>query len=295
MLSVWSTTLLSPLAQAIAKIIGNVDALKWSGEPAGYGGTMAYMNGYIYKFGGYNTAMTSSFFRYSIANNVWADLTNTALGNKPSVGGYIGSAVIGTKMYVIGTGASFIEFSCYDRLNNTWTKLANHPVPWNYAAIGAINDKIYTAAGTGVYEYDPNTNIWTKVATTPDIGTGATGTAIGGKLYVYAFGGSGGTNKLYTYDPLIGWADGGATSFNITNSSASTTGDYVYVTGGVDKTSGVRSSVVYSFDTVKYTWTRVTASFSSARRHTPTVGADGAIYCYGGAAAGYLTEFVKVT
>jgi N-acetylneuraminic acid mutarotase len=88
------------------------------------------------------------------------------------------------KIYVItgyeavGGGGLTVTNSvmAYDPASDSWTEVADFPVPMNHGNAGVVNDKIYVAgfyvngmteATAQVFEYDPSTDDWTEKQAMP--------------------------------------------------------------------------------------------------------------------------------
>lgn len=117
-----------------------------------------------------------------------------SIGNR----GYIGIGHVNGNNINI----SYNDFWSYDPSSDSWTQIANYPVP-NYGAIAfSTSTRGYIGGGAALnsefYEYNPQTNLWTAIQNCP-VAPGDQGCfSVNDKGYVI-FG-----NALYEYDPATG-------------------------------------------------------------------------------------------
>src|SRR6476660_1548378 len=105
--------------------------------------------------------------------------------------GEISSAIIGSKLYVLGDGTA--RTLVYDIKRDRWrTTLARRPFQGDHSAAETFNNKLYLLGGLGpsagkVQIYDPSTNTWTLGADMP-FSAGSSSTALIGKNIFVAGG-----------------------------------------------------------------------------------------------------------
>lgn len=152
-------------------------------------GQLQYLDGKLHYMGGINAARTVSFDEHYVLdlNNLSGGWTN--LASLPAPRQHMGSAVYGGKIYIIGgqigndaTSVAQKDVYSYDPTTNTWTKLADLPVPPNakgrshiYSSIAVLGDRILVVAGEIVWKintdivsaYSPATNSWTNLTPLP--------------------------------------------------------------------------------------------------------------------------------
>jgi N-acetylneuraminic acid mutarotase len=128
-------------------------------------------------------------------------------------------ATLGGKIYLFGgarLGGSVSESSVYDVASDTWQALPSLPEAREHCVAGAIDDRLYVAAGRsgGIGGFQPNTWAFDPIALTytarapiPTPRGGAAGAVLGGKLYVLGGEGnpddpSGVFDDIEAYDPV---------------------------------------------------------------------------------------------
>lgn len=173
-----------------------------------YGGTMQYLNGKLYFFGG------NPRDRVAVAADLWVlDLGDAWAGWSartplPLAGDHISSAVIAGKIYAVGgeeghaatldqRDALYIQHPYlleYDPAADRWTRKADLPFASSHAEASTIvvNNKIVVLGGqidgiqttAGVRSYDPQTNRWSTLTRLPDERKGTVAGYYNGKIYV---------------------------------------------------------------------------------------------------------------
>ncbi len=143
-----------------------------------------------------------------------------SIGNK----GYIGLG------HYNGSGTNIVlqDWWEFDPSANTWTQMANYPVP-NYAVSSfSVDNKGIVGAGIfglQFYSYDPLTNAWSAIASPAGASSDQLGFSVNGKGY-HVVG-----TALYEYNPSLGtWTTKSPMPFScISWSSAFTIGDKAYI------------------------------------------------------------------
>ena len=179
----------------------------------------AFSDGRLYVAGGRNAAGgTSSVYSYDPSSGTWSQATSL-----PEVlGAGAAAAVLGGQVYVVG-GCSdvvctpvFESVYRYDPVSNTWTRLADYPVPVTYGACAGIAGEIVCSGGLATsasstsykstYVYNPAANTWTQAADMPydDWGMAYAGAndelqIIGGVMMTNS---TEITNQVLQYDPV---------------------------------------------------------------------------------------------
>ena len=208
------------------------------------GAAAAFVGGKLYVIGGGTVGYglperswgspTASVDVYDPVSNSWSQAAPLPhpLGDLPS------AAVLGDQLYVIGGCPGFGAVPCgqndassispisysravyrYDPAANTWTQLADFPVPTDYASCAGIDGEIVCAGGitgpahnlrlsTATYIYDPVSNTWSRRASMPYLNalTGVVGGA-NGRLQIIGGltvrnGNGYVTNQGQEYDPV---------------------------------------------------------------------------------------------
>jgi len=210
----------------------------------------------LYYIGGYNQnvpAYYGNVYEYDPSADTWTEKTACPVGLED-----MGSAVIGTKIYVFGglSGSNVprTQMYVYDTSNDTWdsTKAAL-PVAKALGDFGAAcNGYIYAIGATNdmtdyptslhpvttVYKYDPAGDSWSTVAALPAGTCYKEVEVIGNKLYV--IGGAdatfAGTTAIYVYDTLTdSWTTHAVSlPYASLQTGACAIGSYVYIAGGLN-------------------------------------------------------------
>ncbi len=174
-------------------------------------GGAAALGGKIYVFGNpFNSAM----YVYDLASGQW--LPGAQSGPYSFVTRGISFVVTGGALYAVGGTNNSLDpvpgLKRYDPASDTWTQLANMPVPRGFAATTVIDGRIYVAGGnasgsvsvyTSVNIYDPLTNTWAVGTSLPQTRILATAIAVDSRLLV--LGGSNGsteTRSVLEYNPV---------------------------------------------------------------------------------------------
>jgi N-acetylneuraminic acid mutarotase len=165
--------------------------------------------------------------------------------------GASGVTVIGGKLFVAGGfgGAAVADFSAYDPSSDTWTVLADLPVPSDHLVAGAIDGIVYAAGGRGgnisshrarLDAYDAATGRWSSRAPMPTSRAGAAAAVLDGRLYVFGGEGdrstpSGVFGKTESYDPREDrWSMLPPMPAPRHGTGAAAVGGTIYVPGGAD-------------------------------------------------------------
>ena len=120
-----------------------------------------------------------------------------------SVGrGGLGAAVVGDKLYAIGSFSPYEEM--FDPTTDTWEKISPMPKPRMGAAVSSVDGKIYVFGGEDeikgpptsvVYEYDPTTDSWEVLADMPYEAFYMSSSVVDGKIYII-----GGSDEVYPHN-----------------------------------------------------------------------------------------------
>lgn len=221
-----------------------------------------------------------------------------------------GNAEVNGKLYVFGgyINSSFqatTRSDVYDPATNTWTQIADLPLPITHAGVAVDGDTIYVAGGyvgdppsslstAKVFKYNVTTNTWSQVRSLPEA-RGAGGlVVIGRELHFF-----GGHNVNRTQDKRSHWV------FNLDNATGwiskaplpnprnhfgyTVNNDQIYVIGGqyLKDDTFRNQSDVHAYNRLTNTWRKV-ASLPVARSHThtSTFVRNGKIIIVGGRANG---------
>lgn len=167
--------------------------------------TAAVVDGNIYMFGGWNGEYLDLAEKYDPSTNLWSSLPNM-----PSKRDSLASAVIGTKIYVIGgrvNGQSVTSVDVFDTQTHTWEASNALPIGRSKLAATVINNKIYVLGGWNGTEpinrvdvYDPRRDVWDSnlVMSTPR--NSHTAALLNGRIYIS--GGWNGTRYLNSVESL---------------------------------------------------------------------------------------------
>ena len=201
-----STT--SSLTLTSASYVYDPSAETWSpiasAPQALYGAEAAFTDGTLYLVGGETgspsstLALSSAVYAYDPGSNTWSQVASLPQGAYSP-----GLAVLDGQLYVVG-GCPTTAPYCgppalqgvyrYDPQDNTWTQLADYPIPTSQEACGGIDGEVVCAGGVNVdghynstgetYLYDPASNTWSQGADLPYFDYGMAYSAANGKLQV---------------------------------------------------------------------------------------------------------------
>jgi N-acetylneuraminic acid mutarotase len=179
-------------------------------------GQLEYLNNKLHYIGGTNSSRTAD-----LGDHYVLDLNNIADGWKtmallPNPRHHAGSAVYGGKLYFIGgqhahDGSLMTQkdVHVFDPLNNSWTKVADLPVPTGATGRGHISsgvvvmgERIFVLGGEirhgtstkMVSAYSPATNSWQNLTPLPQTRYSGIAGAMSGNIYYFA-----GSNSNATY------------------------------------------------------------------------------------------------
>ena len=264
------------------------------------------LGGKIYLFGGWyygDTPADPDFGATAICCDYTTD-TWTPIASMNGSHTYFGSAVLGGKIYAIGSWYNAADTTsrtveAYDPSTNSWTNVAPMDASRGGMKCATLLGKIYAPGGgvggvvahASVEVYDPATGTWSYIAPLSAPRWAAQTLAVRGKLYVV---GGGNDNIAQTiaaatevYDPMnpiqgwttlsdtLGlWYQGGATSMG-----------NIYVIGG--QTSAGTGAVVQdglqvSVFSDESKWNLSVAPMNVARAHHGAAALGGKIYVAGG-------------
>ena len=207
-----------PSAQAWSPIASLPQLLK---RPAA-----GFIGGKLYVAGGWTAAgISSAGYVYDPSSGTWSQIASLPGQQGTGVGGGAAAAVLGGQLYVIGGALDTNGFQesqavyRYDPASNTWTPLADYPVPVDFAGCAGIAGEIVCAGGltasgqdeiASTYVYNPASNTWAQAASMPYADWGMASAGANGELQVM-----GGvvatsaefTNQVSQYDPASNtWA-----------------------------------------------------------------------------------------
>jgi N-acetylneuraminic acid mutarotase len=258
-----------------------------------YGLGAAVVNGQLYAISGYFTPRVA---RYNPATNTWTDLAN--LPGSPLQ--YFGTAVIGTRIYVVGgdKGGSgqVATLYAYETTTDSWiTSLPSMPGGARYSlSAAALNGKLYAVGGvdsagqylTRVEVYDPAANSWSTLGTGLSVArVGPAVGAIGGRLFAAGGGTPGGAvGTLDVYDPVTNAWTIRASMPNPRDNPGAVADGQLWVVGSGPSPE----NQVHSYNPATNTWTQH-ANLPTGR-HALGVAADeasGRVFAVGGYNSGF--------
>ncbi|OLY95652.1 CBM96 family carbohydrate-binding protein [Cnuella takakiae] len=180
-------------------------------------GQMVYLNGRLHYIGGTNASRTTDLGSHYMLDISSGANTWTNLAPLPNPRHHGGSAVLGGKIYYIGGqhehDADLVpqkDVHRYDPETNTWTQMADMPVPAGAAgrnhitsSVVVVNNRIIVLGGQTVHQtgrtsmvssYDPGTDTWTNLTPLPQARFSGVAGFIGNSIYY-----SGGSSTSTTY------------------------------------------------------------------------------------------------
>jgi N-acetylneuraminic acid mutarotase len=180
-------------------------------------GQMEYANGKLHYIGGTNKARTTDLGTHYVLDVAANATTWDSLAPLPNPRHHGGSAVVNGKIYYIGGqhehDAELMaqkDVHMYNPSTNTWTQVADLPVPAGATGRGhitssvvVVNNQIIVLAGETdhhngrtnmVSSYDPATNTWTNLTPLPQSRYSGVAGFIGNSIYY-----SGGSGSSITY------------------------------------------------------------------------------------------------
>jgi len=184
------------------------------------------VGGYLYGIGGVASSDPSDkqdvVSRYDPAADQWSDEVVPPIPPMLTRREFMGSAVLGGKIYVIGgnvaDGTTIDKNEMYDPATNTWSTRAPLPEPRARPGVAACNGKIYVFGGhydgayrSSLYVYDPGSNSWDQL---PDMPSARQGPAVTLGHKIYLAGGAPTRDVLWSYDCLTGQWDTGLPTLN---------------------------------------------------------------------------------
>ncbi len=182
------------------------------------GATASQVSGKIYVFGGtqyqpltQERLSIPTVEAYDPATDSWTKRTDMQTGRYA-----LSSAVVDGKIYIIGGLISTFQMvtpafatqsvEVYDPQADTWSKKADLPAPKAYAAVAALNGKIYVFGGVGsddaeatssVFVYDVQSDTWATLPAMPFRRQGMSACVVNGRIYI--LGGS--SHPLFSGSP----------------------------------------------------------------------------------------------
>ncbi len=202
-------------------------------------GSAAELNGKIYVFGGFTTAILNTTWIYDVAANSWSRGRDLPVANFG-----IAVAAIGGKIY-LAYGSGFGQQTWeYDPAADTYTRKADPPViPAPFRVHGkAIGNEMHAFAGgfegTAHVIYNAATNTWT---TGPPMPFGVTDPAVAVLLGKFHVVGGRPTARTQIFDPAMNtWTQGPPVSGlpgGLDNTDGDALGRNMHVAGGFDGTN----------------------------------------------------------
>jgi hypothetical protein len=235
--------------------------------------------------GGVNGA-TDLHLRYTPVTDTWDTLAPVPyLAQQP------GGGVVNGKLHFLGggypnSGTRLDKHYVYDPGNNTWTKLANVPIPRVIHKTAVLGDSIYVLSGQPdkkrVDVYNAVNDTWIKYNDLPDNNFWYAGiTTYSDKIYRFGGGGSiSATNAAHFYDPSTdSWGALSTLPKGIHAPDAQTLGDSIYITGGYS--SGSYLSGVWIYDIANDTYS-AGPWLNSERSYHNLVRVEDCLYSIGG-------------
>jgi N-acetylneuraminic acid mutarotase len=143
-----------------------------------YGQAGAYIDGYLYIFGGYTGSYANDTHKFNISTSTWSGALSPA-GTIPTARQYmwLTCCECGGKLYVIGgNGGSWLQDAyAYtpDGTNGTWATLAAPTYATVAGAATSYNGYVYLVCGgeatkNYLLKYDPIADSWTTLAPCPN-------------------------------------------------------------------------------------------------------------------------------
>jgi N-acetylneuraminic acid mutarotase len=174
---------------------------------------MMPINGKLYVVGGDGPADPTSVWMYDPATDKW----DTSLAHMTSTRDHLAGAVVDDKLYVMGGRwqhkGKYATTQVYDPAANTWTDLADMPVPRSGLTADLLADgKIHVTGGEDIdifctYSehdaYDPATNTWTREPNLPVARHGLGAVSVDNRWYVMAGATSSGPFTHRTLTPEV--------------------------------------------------------------------------------------------
>ena len=209
-----------------------------------------------------------------------------------------GFAQNGEDFYVIsgnGSGSATAAVRRYNVATDTWTSLANIPLPSIGPLATYYDGKIYVLSGQeGNFDplqiYDIASNTWSNGLarpSKPDSTGGAMG-AYDGKVYVVA--GSFVNNDLAIYDIATNtWSVGPSAPADFASGGYAQIGQYLYLIGGRGASSDVNSTVSMRLDMATNTWS-TGPNFTPQRKQFALAAAGTKLFAIGGDTNGSTLE-----
>jgi N-acetylneuraminic acid mutarotase len=164
-------------------------------------------------------------------------------------------ASVGDRIYVFGgrhQSRSVALSAVYDAAGDAWTELPDMPVAREHCVAGAINGKIYIAAGridniAGVeettLEFDPANPGYVQKEPIPTPRGGVAGAVLGGRLFVFGGEGSDDPSGVFpdieSYDPVSDeWEAHPPMEVPRHGMGAAEVGGRIYLPGGANREGG---------------------------------------------------------
>ncbi|HEX8679939.1 MAG TPA: kelch repeat-containing protein, partial [Chthoniobacterales bacterium] len=203
-------------------------------------------------------------------------------------------AQVGQDFYIFGGGnenGPIANAWRYSATTDSWTPLADVPLPTEAGAAAVLNGKIYLAQGwtspapaTNAFRiYDIATNTWSEGAPRPGVpySFGAAAGAFNGKVFVVG-GGLAANQTLSIYDVASNtWTAGPSAPAPFLLGGYTTVGRYLYLVGSFNPTPQSNSGVVMRLDMETQTWS-VGPALPSRRADLGLASAGSKLFAIGG-------------
>ncbi len=215
---------------------------------------------------------------------------------------YLGTAVIGSKVYLIGgtNGETFIKgTTCFDVEQQKFTASASMHTGRCYLCVAVHNGYIYAIGGFDgrtrlktMERFDPGTNQWSKMAPMGASRSDAGSATVCGDIYVV--GGFDGNSRLASVEAYSTrsnrWRRVKTMSKGLAGVSCVSLNDELYVLGGYDGEKRQTSCAKYNPKLRK--WTRI-PNMTTARSNFSAVVIEGMIMVIGGYDGNGTTDLVE--
>ena len=244
----------------------------------------------IYAIGGYDEYgdATDTVEILSLTNASWV-----TGASKPTPAANSAVAQLGGLMYVIGGYDPAIPEEYVDAVEvyapstDTWSAASPLPIPLSGMAATVFGGKVYAFGGSGPqgesvasYIYDVASDTWSELASVPT-SDASFSRAVGLSGFVYLAGGWPNRSQLLRYDPATDtWKVLTAMRVGRHSFAMVSDGHHIYVAGGGDEWTGLRS--VERYDPESNSWTDLPTLRCGDRAGTTGTYIDGKLYVVGG-------------
>ncbi|ABX03583.1 MAG TPA: hypothetical protein DEF47_17495 [Herpetosiphon sp.] len=270
--------------------------------PVARGGAgAAIVNRKIYFFGG--AVRTAGVFDdtdfgdhymldLSLANPTW--VSRAAMPNPRN---HTAAGVVDGKIYAVGgqhgkaeESANQAEVDRYDPATNTWTRVADMPIPKGHTSSstfgyrgrllvigGSINGGTSGLASADVLMYDPKSDVWMKLVSLPAYRKTPVADVWNNKLVVTTGGGYGQTDTTWIGNLPDSWESNGTMPVPLGEVASGIIGNKMYVVG-----QGNAATLRYNLTTGSYSSTTTLAQRALRGNHHAAEVINGKFYLFGG-------------